>query len=59
MTILDTVLFFIVATLVTLKVALLAAAAILLLRVLTRRIHQPGMTPAPVPVRHPRQDGYA
>jgi hypothetical protein len=52
MTILDTLLFGIVAGLVTLKVVLLAAAAILLLHVLVERTRPHKMARASVPVRH-------
>ena len=59
MTILDTLLLGIVAGLVTLKVVLLAAAAILLLHVLVERTRRHKMAHAPVPVRHSRVDKYA
>ena len=60
MTILDTILFGMLAGVITLKVALLAAAAVLLVHVLaerTRRRHK--MSHAPVRVRHPKLDQYA
>jgi hypothetical protein len=60
MTILETLLLGIVAGLVTLKVALLAAAAVLVVHVLakrTRRRHK--MAHVPVRVRHPKLDEYA
>jgi len=59
MTILDTLLFGIVAGVVTLKVALLATAAILLLHVLAERTRSHKRTRAPVQVRHPKLDKYA
>ena len=59
MTILDTLLFGIVAGLVTLKVVLLAAAAILLLHVLVERTRPHKMARAPVPVRHSHINKYA
>ena len=55
MTILDTLLFGIVAGLVTLKVVLLAAAAILLLHVLVKRTRRYKMTRAPVAARHSKK----
>ena len=59
MTILDTAVFGIVAGLVTLKVFLLAAAAVLLLRVLTKRARHRSVKPMPARVRHTRLDEYA
>lgn len=59
MTIFDTLLFGIVAGLVTLKVALLAAAAILLLHVLVKLTRRHKMAHAPAPVWHSKLDKYA
>jgi len=59
MTILDTVLFGMLAGLITLKVALLAAAAVLLVYGLTERIRQRKVAPAKVPVKHPGLDVHA
>jgi hypothetical protein len=61
MNILDSVFFGMLAGLFTLKVLLLAAAAVLLVRVLTRRPLQSRPTPAPPRVRRtrPRLDVHA
>ncbi len=59
MTILDTLLFGIIAGLVTLKVALLATAAILLLHVLAKRTRPHRMAAAPVMSRHSKLDKFA
>jgi len=59
MTILDTLLFGMVASLVALKMALLAAATVLLVHVLAERTRRRKMAHAPVPVRHPKLDKYA
>ena len=59
MTIIDAVVFGIVAGLVTLKVVLLAAAAVLLVHVLTKRTRQRMLAPAPVPARYTGLDEYA
>jgi len=59
MTILNTLLFGMVASLVALKMALLAAATILLVHVLAQRIRRRKMAHAPAPVRHPKLDKYA
>jgi len=59
MNILDTVLFGMLAGVITLKVALLAAAAVLLVRGLTVRIRQFKVAPAKVPVKHPGLDVHA
>ena len=59
MAILDTLLFGIIAALITLKVTLLAAAAVLFIYGLTRRIHQHSAAPAAVPAKHPVLDEYA
>ena len=56
MTIVNTVLFGILAGLVTLKIALLAAAAVLFVHGLMQRVGQPAAAPAAVPVRHRRLD---
>ncbi len=59
MTFLNTLLFGMVASLVALKIALLAAATILLVHVLAERTRRRKMAHAPVPVRHPKLDKYA
>jgi hypothetical protein len=59
MNILDTVLFGMLAGLITLKVLLLATAAVLLVHVLTKRPLQNRATPAPTRARHPRLDVHA
>lgn len=56
MNILDSVLFGMLAGLITLKVLLLAAAAVLLVHVLTKRPLQNRATPAPPRVSLPRLD---
>lgn len=56
MNILDSVLFGMLAGLITLKVLLLAAAAVLLVNVLTKRHVQNRATPAPPRVKYPRLD---
>ncbi len=59
MTILDTILFGMLAGVITLKVALLAAAAVLLVHGLTERVRQRKVTPAVVAVKHPGLDVHA
>ena len=59
MTILDTILFGMLAGVITLKVALLAAAAVLLVYGLTARIRQRKGAPAAVAARHPGLDVHA
>jgi hypothetical protein len=59
MTILDTVLFGMLAGVITLKVALLAAAAVLLVHGLTVRFRQLNVAPAVVAARHPGLDVHA
>jgi len=59
MTILVTLLFGMVASLVALKVFLLAAATVLLLHVLAERTRRHKMVHSPVGVRHPKLDKYA
>ena len=59
MTILDTILFGMLAGVITLKVALLAAAAVLLVYGLTERIRQRKGAPAAVAARHPVLDVHA
>jgi len=59
MTILDTVLFGMLAGVITLKVALLATAAVLLVYGLTERIRQRKVTPAAVAVKQPGLDVHA
>ena len=59
MNILDTVLFGLLAGVITLKVALLAAAAVLLVYGLTERIRQRRMAPAVVAVKQPGLDAHA
>lgn len=56
MTILDTVMFGMLAGVITLKVALLAAAAVLLVYGLTERVRQREAVPAAVAVKHPELD---
>jgi len=56
MTILNTVLFGVLASLVTLKVALLAAAAVLFVQGMLRRYTQHKPAPVPVQVRRRRLD---
>ena len=58
MNIIDAVVFGIVAGLVTLKVVLLAAAALLLVHVLTGRARQRKAATARLPARHPKLDIY-
>jgi hypothetical protein len=53
MNILDSVFFGMIAGVFTLKVLLLAAAAVLLVRVLTKRPLQNRPTPVPPRTRHP------
>lgn len=59
MTILDTILFGMLAGIITLKVALLAAAAVLLVHGLTQTIRQHRVAPEKVPVKHPGLDVHA
>jgi len=59
MTILDTLLFGMVASLVALKVSLLAAATVLLVHVLAARTRRHKKAHAPFRVRHPKLDKYA
>jgi len=59
MNILDTVLFGLLAGVITLKVALLAAAAVLLVYGLTERVRQCKVAPATVAVKQPGQDVHA
>jgi len=59
MNILDTVLFGILAGVITLKVALLGAAAVLLVYGLTERIRQRKVAPAAVAVKQPGLDVHA
>jgi hypothetical protein len=59
MTILELLLVGFVASLVSLKVALMAAATILLLRSLSRHSRTPAAVQAPVRARRPRLDEYA
>ena len=59
MTILDTALLGMLAGIITLKVALLAAAAVLLVHGLTKRIRQHKVTPAAVAAKHPGLDLHA
>jgi len=59
MTILDTILFGMLAGVITLKVALLAAAAMLLVYGLTARIRQLKGTHEKVPLKHPGLDLHA
>jgi hypothetical protein len=59
MTILDTILFGMLAGVITLKVALLAAAAVLMLYGLTARVRQLKVAPAAVAARHPGLDVHA
>lgn len=59
MTILDTVLFGMLAGVITLKVALLAAAAVLLVSGLRERIRQRRVAPAVAAAKHPALDVHA
>jgi sorbitol-specific phosphotransferase system component IIC len=59
MTIIDAVFFGFVGGLVTLKVFLLAAAAVLLVHVLTHRVRQRRVAAALTRTRHQRLDRYA
>jgi hypothetical protein len=59
MTILDTVLFGVLAGVITLKVALLAAAAVLLVTGLKERIRQRKAAPAVAAAKHPELDVHA
>jgi hypothetical protein len=59
MNILDTVLFGMLAGVITLKVALLAAAAVLLVYGLTVQVRQIEVAPVKVPVKHPGLDVQA
>jgi hypothetical protein len=59
MTILDTVLFGMLAGVITLKVALLAAAAVLLVYGLTERIRQRKVATAGNAAKHPGLDVHA
>ena len=59
MNILDTILIGMLAGVITLKVALLAAAAVLLMHVLTQRIRQRKVGPEGVRVKHPGLDVHA
>jgi len=59
MNFLDTVLFGMLAGVITLKVALLATAAVLLVYVLTRRIRQRRVSLAAVAVKHPELEENA
>ena len=59
MSILDTVLFGMLAGIITLKVALLAAAAVLLVHGLTERVRQRKVASAAVAVKQPGLDVHA
>ena len=59
MTILGTLLFGMVASLVAVKMALLAAATLLLVHVLAKRTRRHRKAHAPARVRHPKLDKYA
>jgi 4-amino-4-deoxy-L-arabinose transferase-like glycosyltransferase len=59
MNILDTVLFGMLAGIITLKVALLATAAVLLLYGLTKRIRRRKVAPALAAARQPGLDVHA
>ena len=59
MNILDSVLFGMLAGLITLKVLLLATAAVLLVHVLTKNTLRNKATPAPARPKRPRIDTYA
>ena len=58
MTILDTLLFGMVASLVALKVSLLATATVQLVHVLAERTRRHKKAHDPVPVRHQKLDKY-
>jgi len=59
MTIPGTLLFGMVASLVAVKMALLAAATLLLVHVPAKRTRRHRKAHAPVQVRHPKLDNYA
>jgi hypothetical protein len=59
MAILDTLLFAMIAGLITLKVVLLAAAALLFLRSLTGRIRQRKIAPAALGAKHAGLNKFA
>jgi hypothetical protein len=59
MTILNTVLFGVLAGLVSLKIVLLAAAAVLFVHGMTQRVAQRRAVPVPARVRPPRLDVHA
>jgi hypothetical protein len=59
MTVLDTVLFGMLAGIITLKVTLLAAAAVLLVYGLTERVRQHKVTPVVVAAKHPGPNNHA
>jgi len=59
MNILDTLLFGMLAGVISLKVALLAAAAVLLVYGLTERVRQRKIAPAAVAVKQPGLDVHA
>ena len=59
MTILDTILFGMLAGVIALKVALLATAAVLFVYGLTEQFRQPKVPPGAVAVKHPGPDVHA
>ena len=59
MTVLDTVLFGMLAGIITLKVALLASAAVLLVCGMSERIRHRQDTPVVLAAKHPGPDGHA
>ena len=59
MAILETLLFGMIAGLISLKVALLAAVVLLFIYSLTRRFQQHTAASAAVATKHPRLDEYA
>jgi hypothetical protein len=59
MTVLDTVLFGMLAGIITLKVTLLASAAVLLVCGMSERIRQRKVTPVVVAAKHPGLDVHA
>jgi hypothetical protein len=59
MTVLDTVLFGMLAGIITLKVTLLASAAVLLVCGMSERIRQRKVTPVVVAAKHPGPNNHA
>ena len=59
MSVLDTVLIGMLAGIITLKVTLLASAAVLLVCGMSERIRQRKVTPVVLAAKHPGPDGHA